>query len=617
MQDAEVVLTAIRKCGDAKKPLQRVYRQLYNPNLYLLAYGRIARNQGALTPGADRETPDGMTVAKIEAIIERLRHERYRWTPVRRVQLPKKHSTKTRPLGIPTWSDKLVQEVLRLVLEAYYEPQFSDRSHGFRPGRGCHSALQEIRHTWVGTTWFIEGDIAQCFDRLDHGVLLDTLADCIHDGRFLHLIRGALQAGYLEDWRWKPSLTGSPQGGIVSPILANIYLDRLDRFVEDVLCPIYNRGDKRRKNPAYQRLRHQVDRHRRLGKHEQVKVLRQQMQRLPSVDPQDPGYRRLHYIRYADDILLGFAGPRDQAETIVRLLRAFLRDELRLELSETKTLLTHARTEAAHFLGYEIQTPQNDGKQTKHRRSINGGIGLKVPGPVIKEKCQRYLRGGKPIHRAALLNDSLLSIVTLYSQEYRGFVEYYQLAYNLHTLRSLQWAMETSLTKTLAHKLKISVRQVYRRYGATIQTEQGPRKVLRVAVQREGKPSLEAQWGGVSLAWDGKASIQEPSAPIWNQRTELVDRLLADHCELCDSTDRVQVHHVRRLTTLQRPGRRERPHWVQVMGARRRKTLVVCHACHWGIHAGRRPTHNPTDTGEPDDGKLSRPVRRGADGKVS
>jgi group II intron reverse transcriptase/maturase len=195
-----------------------------------------------------------MSLAKIEAIIVALRQERYRWTPVRRTYIEKKGASKKRPLGLPTWSDKLLQEVLRLILEAYYEPQFSDHSHGFRPGRGCHTALQEIYHQWHGTVWFIEGDISDCFGSLDHSIMRSILAEKIHDGRFLRLIDGLLRAGYLEDWRYHQTLSGCPQGGVVSPILSNIYLDRLDQFIEQTLLPAHNREEQRKPYRPYARL---------------------------------------------------------------------------------------------------------------------------------------------------------------------------------------------------------------------------------------------------------------------------------------------------------------------------------------------------------------------------
>src|SRR5215210_273658 len=235
MREAETILSIVRERGRRGLPLERVYRLLFNPELYLTAYEKIYRNDGALTPGSTGETADGMSLAKIEAITGALRHERYRWRPARRVYIEKPRSNKLRPLGIPSWSDKLVQEVIRLILEAYYEPQFSDRSHGFRPGRGCHTALSEIQRKWSGTTWFVEGDISDCFGSLDHSILLSILAEKIHDNRFLRLIENLLKAGYLEEWRFNATLSGTPQGGILSPILSNIYLDRLDKYVEQAL----------------------------------------------------------------------------------------------------------------------------------------------------------------------------------------------------------------------------------------------------------------------------------------------------------------------------------------------------------------------------------------------
>ena len=216
MQSAETVLDVIGKRGARGLPLQRLYRQMFNPQLFLVAYGRIYANKGAMTPGVTAETPDGMSLAKIGTIIDALRHERYRWRPARRIYIDKKGSSKKRPLGLPTWSDKLVAEVVRLLLEAYYEPQFSDRSHGFRPGRGCHTALSEVVEVWTGTHWFIEGDISDCFGSLDHDLMIKMLAEKIHDSRFLRLVANMLKAGYLEDWRWHDTLSGCPQGGLCS-----------------------------------------------------------------------------------------------------------------------------------------------------------------------------------------------------------------------------------------------------------------------------------------------------------------------------------------------------------------------------------------------------------------
>lgn len=588
MQNAKTVLGVIHERGKKGLPLERVYRQLFNPDLYRLAYGRIYRNRGAMTPGSTPETADGMSQEKIESIIDALRHERYHWTPVRRTYIKKKHSKKQRPLGLPTWSDKLVQEVLRLILDAYFDPQLSVHSHGFRHGHGCHTALREIYHNWQATAWFIEGDISQYFDCIDHQVLLNILAEKIHDGRFLRLIGELLKAGYLEDWKFNATLSGTPQGGVLSPVLANIYLDRLDKFVENTLLPAYNRGDKRRHSVEYTNISAYVRYHKRKGHYQKAKELRRKMQTMPSKDPNDPEYRRLRYVRYADDFLLGFNGPRSEAEEIKQQLGQFLRDTLKLELSESKTLITHARTQGAHFLGYEVTILQEDSARDRRgQRSINGQIGLKVPVDVIREKSQRYQKHGKPVHLQARTHDSVYSIVAQYQQEYRGIVQYYQMAYNLHRLNDLRWTMEQSLTKTLATKLKISVHQVYRRYQTTIQTATGRAKVLQVTVQREGKQPLVTHWGGIPLRWQIDAALDDQPKRIWNDRTELLERLLADTCELCGSRQYIQVHHVRHLKDLRSKQGQVTPTWVKVMAARHRKTLVVCRDCHVNIHAGR------------------------------
>lgn len=587
MRNAETVLGIIHERGKQGLPLQDLYRQLFNPDLYLLAYGRLYRNHGAMTPGTTTETVDGMSLTKIERIIEALRLERYRWTPVRRIYIQKPNSEKMRPLGLPSWSDKLVQEVIRLLLEAYYEPQFRPCSHGFRPNRGCHTALEEIYHTWVGTKWFVEGDIAQCFDSLDHEVLLKILGEQIQDNRFLRLIGGLLQAGYLEEWHYYRTLSGSPQGAVLSPLLSNIYLDKLDRYVEEVLLPAYNRGERRKTNPAYTRIREGVKILEKQGQRKQARKLRRYMQQLPSLHPKDPDYRRLRYIRYADDWLLGFSGPRDEAEAMKQQLGEYLREHLKLTLSQTKTKITHARSEAAHFLGYEIAVLYCNHKLDRRgHRSINGQIGLQVPVAVVKNKCRRYLRGGAPIHRTELLHDTPYSIVVQFQQEYRGLVEYYQKAYNLHRFNRLKWIMEQSLARTLAHKLRVSVRQIYHRFEVTLQTEYGPRAGLQVKVERGDKKPLVATWGGICLRRQPKAVLNDQPLRIWGARTELEKRLLAQTCELCGSEENIQVHHIRALKDLHRRGRAEKPAWVKIMAARRRKTLVVCHRCHTAIHAG-------------------------------
>ena len=587
MQNAGTVLDVLRERGRRGLPLDELYRQLFNPQLYLLAYGRIYSNKGAMTPGATGETADGMSLGKIGRIIDALRHERYRWSPAKRIYIPKKNG-KQRPLGLPPWSDKLVGEVVRLLLEAYYEPSFSDRSHGFRPGRGCHTALREVASTWTGTTWFIEGDVADCFGSLDHQIMLSTLAEKIHDNRFLRLMRNMLKAGYLEDWLWNATLSGVPQGGVVSPVMSNIYLHRLDEFVETVLIPEYTRGRIRKQDTGYARVRAARDRAHKRGDHASARELRKQLRGMPSGDPRDPGFRRLHYARYADDTLLGFTGPRAEAEEIKQRLAAFLHDELKLELSQDKTLITHARTQAAKFLGYEITVLHNDRKVTRGRRSANGVVSLRVPASVIKAKQAPYLSRGKPERRSQLVNEDDHTIVSTYGAEWRGIVQYYLLAGNVHRLYRLHWVMETSLLKTLANKHRSSVSKMARTFKAAVGTPYGPRKCLEARVERNGRKPLVARFGGIPLRRQKDAVISDRVlVPGVIRHKELVTRLLADRCELCKDTDGISVHHVRRLADLHRPGQPQ-PGWAQQMARRRRKTLVVCRSCHDAIHAGQR-----------------------------
>jgi group II intron reverse transcriptase/maturase len=593
MRNADTILGLIRERGSKGLPLERVYKLLYEKDLYLKAYGKIYGNKGAMTHGVTDETPDGMSLDKIDAVIKALRYERYQWLPARRVHIPKKNGKK-RPLGMPVWSDKLLQEVLRLILEAYFEPQFSDHSHGFRPKRGCHTALREVYHKWKGTVWFIEGDISQCFDRLDHELLINALEKHIHDGRFIALMRGLLDAGYMEDWTFNQTLSGVPQGGVVSPILSNILLDTLDKFVETVLIPKYTKGAKKSKrlNLEYQRLANRAFRERQKGNVEEAGRLKKQYQRLPSLAI-GPHYRRLHYVRYADDFLLGFVGTKAEAEEIKQQLGEFLRDELKLELSQAKTLITHARSEAAKFLGYEVTVLHEDGKQTPSsntgvsRRSINGVIGLRVPYDVIEEKRKRYMRGKKAIQRAELLGYSDYAIISTYQLEFRGIANYYRLAHNLTKLGKLKWVMDISLMKTLAAKHKTTTQNIRKKHRKTIVRENKEYQVLQASIPRKDKEPLVATWGGVPLVWDIKATIKEQPPKLYGGRTELERRLLAETCEYCGSQEDVEVHHVRAMKNLHAYPGRPKPEWVKRMIALKRKTMPLCRTCHEDVHAGR------------------------------
>ena len=590
MRSAETILSIIRQCSQRALPVKDVYRLLYQRDLYLLAYGKIHKNSGAMTEGATKETVDGMSLEKIDNIIQALRYEKYQWTPVRRIYIPKKNG-KRRPLGIPIWSDKLLAEVIRSILEAYYEPKFSDNSHGFRPNRGCHTALREVSKKGRGTKWFIEGDLCACFDRIDHTILLNILRQDFPDNRFMHLMSKLLDAGYLEDWKFNTTLSGVPQGNVLSPLLSNIILDRLDKYVEN-LIPIYTRGARRKVNPTYNNLNTSLQWARKKGNWKRAHELLKQMQLMPSRDTHDDEFRRLWYVRYADDFLLGLSGPKNEAVEIKNKIAEFLRNDLKLELNHDKTLVTHAHDECAKFLGYEVTVIHENSKHDfRGRRSINGMIGLRVPLKVARDKCTRYMRDGKSIHIGSRTHDTDYDIVTRYQSEFRGVVQYYKMAYNLNILSHLRYMMERSLVKTLACKYKTTSTKIYKKYNSTIMTDEGKRKVLLVKIDREPpKKPLITYFGAISLKWNkwsDKISINDKPITLGFQRNAIIDRLLAQKCELCDATEKIEVHHIKKLSNLNRNDGKEMPHWKKMMITRKRKTLVVCKPCHVNIHRGQ------------------------------
>jgi hypothetical protein len=372
---------------------------------------------------------------------------------------------------------------------------------------------------------------------------------------------------------------------VASPILSNIYLHRLDSFVENVLIPEYTQGERRAPNPAYRRVQDAAARARRRGDHATARALRKQLRGLPSRDPNDPGYRRLRYVRYADDHLLGFTGPKAEAEEIKQRLAQFLRDDLKLELSEDKTLITHARTGAASFLGYQITVQHGDHLLHRGNRTVNGTIALRVPKAAITARCARYLKRGNPAHRTRLINHDDHTIVATYGAEYRGVVQYYLLANDVWRLGRLRWAMETSLLKTLAAKHRSTVPKMARTYRATIDTPHGPRRCFQASTQREGRAPLVARFGGIPLKRHKTAAITDRQPIPTTARKELIGRLLAGRCEVCGGMVDVEVHHVRKLADLDQAGQSRNPTWVKIMVKRRRKTLVVCAACHTNLHS--------------------------------
>lgn len=582
-----------RKWGKKREPLKRMYRKICDRELFLAGYGKLYANKGAMTPGTDsQDTVDGMSLTRIDKTINRLKLGTYQWQPVRREYRPKKNG-KYRPLGITGWTDKLVQEVIRIILEAYYEPQFSEYSHGFRPGRGCHTALEEIHSKWKGVKWFIEGDIEGCYDNIDQKLLLNLIQRDIPDQRFLKLIKEMLEAGYMEEWQYHTSYSGVAQGNVISPILSNILLNELDKFVKYKLMPKYTRGKRRKRNPTYTTILEERSKAKAKKDVTRYQELTQLMRKTPSVKTDDEGFRRLYYCRYCDDFLMGYAGPKAEAEAIKQEIKEFLQ-QLKLTLSEEKTLITHAASQRATFLGYELSAERNDTKLSqdkngrRKRRSINSSIHLHVPRQVAKEWENRYKKKGKPIHRAELLNHSDYEIVMLYNMEFQGLANYYTLAQDVaKRLYPVRYAYMQSLVKTLARKHKKQATWIYRQYKHKFET--GMTGIKVTIPREEPKQPLTARFGVKPIRRQKTAILIDEKPNTHCSGNELVQRLLANECELCGSQENIEVHHIRKVADIKKKyeGRKEPPKWASFMMERNRKTIVVCRRCHQDITYGR------------------------------
>ena len=600
MRSPERVLNSLNEHSkDSSYKFERLYRLLFNEELFYVAYQKIASNGGSTTKGSDGRSIDGMSLARIETLIASLKDESYQPHPSRRVHIPKKNG-KTRPLGIPAFEDKLVQEVVRMILEAIYEGHFETTSHGFRPKRSCHTALLHIQKTFNGAKWFIEGDIKGFFDNIDHDVLVGILRERISDDRFIRLIRKFLKAGYVEDWTFHNTYSGMPQGGIVSPILANIYLDKLDKYVKEYIRH-FDMGTKRRPGKESNDLANERKRTvRKLKKIKdgtekaalvaRLKAIEQERAAFPSGDEMDGSYRRLKYIRYADDFILGVIGSKEDALRIKEDIKSFLSESLALELSEEKTLITHTG-KSAKFLGYEI-TVTRDNHQRRDvrgclRRTYGKRVRLNVSMATLRDKLLEYgameikLRNGKevwkPKCRSGLIFNDDLEILDRYNRETVGFCNYYLIANNCVVLHNFRYIMEYSMYKTFAGKYRSTVRKINKKYRYN--------KLFTVKYEQKGaiksRTFYKTSFKRRTTAFNGSCDI-EPYSIADVSRTNLTDRLKAEKCELCGATGKLIMHHVRNLKDL-----KGKESWERLMSARKRKTIALCPSCHRLRHLGK------------------------------
>ena len=572
----------------------KLYRYLLRPDIYFVAYKNLYANNGAATKGVNEDTADGFSEAKIDSIIKALADETYQPMPVRRTYIQKKNNRKKlRPLGIPTFTDKLVQEVLRMILEAVYEPIFLDVSHGFRPKRSCHTALKQLRREFNGTRWFVEGDIKGCFDNINHAVLVGLLSNKIKDARITKLIYKFLKAGYLENWQYHKTYSGTPQGGIISPLLANIYLHELDKFVMKLKSEFDTPGVGQI-TPEYRELHNEIKRlsHRltKVTGEEREMVLtkykskRQKLMTIPCTAQTD---KKLKYVRYADDFLIAVKGNREDCQWIKSKLAEFIGDTLKMELSEDKTLITHS-SKCARFLGYDVRVRRSGkikrgGPGHVKMRTLNGGVELLVP---LNDKIRQFVfakgvaiqkEDGSmfPVHRKYLVGLTDLEIVSVYNAELRGICSYYGMASNFCKLHYFSYLMEYSCLKTLASKHKTSLSKIIDKFndgtgkwGVPYETKLGnKRRYFANYADCKGKGSATDYISNTAIVYGYAVNTLE-------------NRLKAKVCELCGTTesDHYEVHHINKLKNLKGKER-----WEIAMIAKHRKTLVVCRDCHRSI----------------------------------
>ena len=600
----EVLKSLTEKSKDETYRFKRLYRNLYNPEFYWLAYKNIYANNGSMTAGADGTTIDGMGSKRIEKIISSLRDRSYQPKPARREYIAKKNSNKKRPLGIQSGDDKLVQEAVKMILESIYEPNFSEKSHGFRPNRSCQTALKQIQKTFTGTNWFVEGDIHACFDSFDHHVIINTLQRRIDDEAFIQLIWKFLKAGYMEQWAYNRTYSGVPQGSGVSPILANIYLNELDKFMEEY-AEGFHKGREKKMNPKYKSITNRLSEYRCEGKavwqelsreerKERSKVLKEKLKIQKSMTPTvpiDTNYKRIQYTRYADDFLVGVIGSKEDAETIKSDIKKFLEETLKLEMSDEKTKITHTG-DRARFLGYDVTVSRDQTlKKTvngKVQRTQSGVVKLYVPREKWVNKLIEYKaikikinENGKErfvaLHRGKLVNQSDIEILARYNAEVRGLYNYYSIANDAFKIGRFANVMKYSMYKTFACKYKTNVHEIKRRYcrdglfTVAYETRQGRKTTT---FYRDGFKRKE-----YATKFDNVSEL--PQYSKYAKTNTLKQRVERHTCELCQKDCRnLEIHQVKKLKDLK--GDAE---WILLMRKKRRKTLVVCPECHSLIHS--------------------------------
>ena len=655
--------------------VSKLVNLLYDESLWFQAYQNIYSNKGAFTKGSDdSDTLDNFDKERISKIIASLKDMSYQCKPARRINIPKANGS-TRPLSIPCGTDKLVQEACRIILEAIYEPKFSDSSHGFRPGRSCHTALQKVS-TWNGTKWWIEFDIKGCFDNIDHTILVKLLEKRIDDQKFLGLIRKFLNAGYLDNFQYHNTFSGTPQGGIISPLLANVYLNELDQFVDELCKSKNNKEIRNNRNEDYmklkndRRIRHSVNRlqskyneivefiknnianknfsqevkelftkgfefnkskqfselkticekinirtklntkemYRAFKVYEIEDEIRNRIERVNEIDKKinsiksteyNPEFERLHYVRYADDFVLGYIGTKKGSQEIYELIVNFIETNLKLEVSKDKSKINFGKN-GIFFLSYDISTPKETDSKTKYTNSNGTDVTRKrnITRPVFKVPVEKAIKfvskhnygsyvENTSAHRTFLQNFDEIEIIKQYNAELRGLIQYYKHAVNCKSIiGKVQWLWQYSLLKTLAAKHKCSVAQVFKKKIIKVKLDpQTKSKIWYYEVEGKQFEIFNIRYVDYINMFYAKDTFVNDVEFTWqiNRRSSALRKLIADECEICGTTNTettIVLHHPNQIRTIPK----NIPEWERVNRMRNRKTIALCHNCHMKIH---------------------------------
>ena len=540
------------KATVANYKYERLYRNLYNPEFYMIAYANLAKSQGSMTAGVDGETLDNMSLPRINRIIEKVKDKSYQPKPAKRKYIPKKNG-KLRPLGIMSTDDKLVQEVVRMLLEAIYEPTFSRQSHGFRPKKSVHTALMQVKKSFTGVNWIVEGDIKACFDNFDHHVLIDLLRRRIADEAFINLIWKFLKAGYMEQWEYNCTYSGTPQGSGISPICANIYLGELDSFLMRYK-ESYDREPARRKTTKeYEKASRRYKKARKaleLAEEStpemvaEFKAARKGKMSQHYHDPFEQGYKKIQYNRYADDFVIGVIGSKKDA----------------MEIKENVKRCQAGDLKRVWYGKVFLYVPKE-----KWIKKVMENEAVQVTRDPVSGK-----ETWRPMPRKELMNRNDADIVSTFNSEIYGLYNFYRIAENVGVLHKYYYMVRYSMLKTLAGKHRTYVSAIKKRYMRN--------GVLRIPYQtQKGLKYCEFYHGGFKKHSDGYDNVSDilPVYKKYDRRFTIVNRIKAGLCEICGaSAEYVCMHHVRSLKSLKGIDKFERK-----MLEIRRKSLALCPDC--------------------------------------